>query len=194
MVQYAMEMSVVQFEHFFETIAATDSAASRGQYRCSACGVLGHNKRSRVCSKFIFSSSGDNADETRRAQLMQRYKVRIRLAGRLKLLVEEGDAISQVSAIYVESETRQFCLNTGSSHISFADKGEGVVHLTSMHLDKDYQNKGYGSLVLGMMHHHWLTVGKFNKVIINNASSIGRRFYVKMGYKKDAMGDWIFNL
>lgn len=194
-VKYVMELSNVQLEHFFDTIAKS-ADHPRGQYRCSACGLLGHNKRSRMCPEFVYSIATSSADSNtqRRARLMARFKMRMRLAGRLQLDFEEGVSIVQVSVVYNESEESRVCLNTGSNHISFADLGDGVVHLTSMHLDRAYQNKGYGSLILQMLHRHWYSVGKFKQVIINNASSIGRKFYVKMGYEKNPMGDYVFNL
>ena len=88
-------------------------------------------------------------------------------------------------------------MNTGSRKISYSaydlSYPEKAVHLNNFHIDPAHQRQRYGSLVLAALHAHWFRKG-FKNVVINNASSVGRSFYVKLGYKKNINGDWIFQL
>ena len=131
---------------------------------------------------------------------MTRFKIRRALAGRLSFTFTTAGALTRVRARYDgngDADDPAIDLNTGSNNISFSkydlDPEEKTLHINSFHIDRVHQKRGYGTMILAALHQKWFEMG-FKKVIINNASNMGRIFYTNLGYKKDFNRDYVFKL
>ena len=197
-VSSVMERINVQQIFFFETVLS-GSVEERRDFRCTACGCQGHQRNNKICPQFVHSGANSGTDSAttieRRARLISYYKIKTRVAGRLRFHMEDAGSLTRVHVKYVEDDDEEISLNTGGNHISYAvsDLGDKAVQLTSMHIDRQYQRKGYGTLILAALHSKWYELG-YRKCIITNESSIGRVFYRNLGYQKDVTGNYVFQI